>query len=112
MGAYLSDMGDYFLLGDLDDGERDLVTFSTEPFLTVGLVPRTIERFLTIGLLPRITRRAWRVSICVRPPGTRARTTAWPMRGGTVTPPWPKTYSLSHQLGTNFPLKRRSPSKL
>jgi hypothetical protein len=56
-------MGGYFLLAGLDDGERDLVTISAEPSLTVGL-------------LPRITRRAWRVRICVMPPGTSARTIA------------------------------------
>ena len=60
-------MGNYFLLAGLDDEERDLVTVSTEPSLPVGL-------------LLRITRRAWRVSIWVRPPGTSARTMAWPTR--------------------------------
>src|SRR5713226_5454281 len=79
----------YFLLTSLDGEARALVTFSR-----------------------RMTRSAWRVSICVRPPGTSARTIACPMRGGMVTPPWPRAYSLSHQLGTNFPLKRRNPSKL
>src|SRR5882724_4922154 len=104
-------MGDYFSLAGLDDGVRDLVTFSTDasgPPLTIGLLPRC----WTGGLPPRITRRAWRVRICVTPPGARARTIAWPTRGGMVTPRWPRTYSLSHQLGTNFPLKRRRPSKL
>ena len=46
-------MGGYFLLAGLDDGERDLVTFSK-----------------------RVMRRAWRVRICVMPPGTKARTIA------------------------------------
>src|SRR5712691_5727116 len=53
----------YFPLTSLDGGARALVTFSR-----------------------RITRSTWRVSICVRPPGTRARTIAWPTRGGMVTP--------------------------
>ena len=43
----------YFLLAGLDDDDRDLVTFSK-----------------------RVMRRAWRVRICVMPPGTSARTIA------------------------------------
>jgi hypothetical protein len=43
----------YFLLAGLDEDERDLVTLSK-----------------------RVMRRAWRVRICVMPPGTSARTIA------------------------------------
>src|ERR1041384_6713979 len=61
---------------------------------------------------PLIARIACRVSNWVRPPGTSARTIACPTRGGIATPCCVNAYSLSHQVGTNLLLNRRSPSKL
>src|ERR1041385_77404 len=98
--------GGYLRFAGLDDGLRDLVTF----FATSAAWLTTARR--TVALLPRTARMACRVNKCESPPGTRARTIAWPTRGGMATPLGAKAYSLSHQLGTNLLLKRRRPSKL
>src|SRR5260370_23203986 len=87
--------GVYFLLAVEDEDESDLVTVRSEEPIAVGPPVRS-------------TRSACRVSSCVRPPGTSARTTAWPTRGGMARLRCASAYSLSHQLGTTHDFKPRN----